>query len=129
MKKERLILGRLGEDIAEIFLESKGYRIIKRNFRSRYSEIDLIARDRKKNLILVEVRTRTSQEFVSPEESINSDKLRRLVRSAKAYLAYIDYKGQARIDAVCIVFGQNNTLKRITHHENISQDLICFSSI
>lgn len=122
MKTENLRIGNLGENIAREYLKSKGYRIIENNHRNKYAEIDLIARDKQKILIFIEVRTKTSEQLVSPEESINKRKICRLVRNAKAYLGKINYKGLARIDAVCIVLSEEGTCRRITHYENISQD-------
>lgn len=122
MKTENLRIGNLGENIAREYLKSKGYRIIENNHRNKYAEIDLIARDKQKILIFIEVRTKTSEQLVSPEESINKRKICRLVRNAKAYLGKINYKTLARIDAVCIVLSEEETCRRITHYENISQD-------
>lgn len=122
MKAENFRIGNLGENIAREYLKSKGYRIIKSNHRNKYAEIDLIARDKQKVLTFIEVRTKTSKQLVSPEESINKRKICRLVRNAKAYLGKINYKALARIDAVCIVLSEEETCRRITHYENISQD-------
>ena len=122
MKAENLRIGNLGENIARKYLKSKGYRIIESNHRNKYAEIDLIARDKQKILTFIEVRTKTSEQLTSPEESIDKNKIRRLIRNAKAYLGKINYKGLARIDAVCIVLSEEGICRRITHYENISQD-------
>ena len=74
-------LGDLGEDISEIFLVKRGYFIIKRNYRCRLGEIDLIAKDKEK-LIFFEVKTRTNLNFGYPEESINNLKVLKLKKLA-----------------------------------------------
>jgi putative endonuclease len=122
VKTENVKVGKAGEDIAREYLKNKGYDIIENNYRNKYAEIDLIARDRRGVLTFIEVRTKTGEQRGSPEESIDKNKIRRLIRNAVAYLGKIDYKGLARIDAVCIVLSEEGTCQRITHYENISQD-------
>ena len=74
-------LGDLGEDISEIFLVKKGYSILKRNYRCRLGEIDLIAKDKNK-IIFFEVKTRTNLNFGYPEESVNNLKVLKLKKLA-----------------------------------------------
>ena len=74
MKINNLRIGNLGENIARQYLESKGYNIIESKLRNKYSEIDLIVKDSLKTLIFVEVRTKTNEEFGSPEESVDKKK-------------------------------------------------------
>ena len=59
-------LGELGEKLAKRFLEERGYTIICQNFRTKQGEIDIIARDKYKTIIFVEVKTRTSLEYGNP---------------------------------------------------------------
>ena len=111
MKEFNLQTGRIGEVIAKEFLKNKGYEIIEQNYRTKYVEIDLLA---KKNgeLILVEVRTKIGENFGSPEESLTKKKLKKLWFNAQIVKA-------TRIDAVCIVLKFNNSIERIAHYENI----------
>ncbi len=115
----KLKTGMRGEIIAKKFLQKKGYKIVEQNFRTKYSEMDLVA---KKNnvLVFVEVRTKTNEHFGSPEQTINKNKINRLVRSAQAYAAYNKYFGNFRIDAVCIILNPDSSPKRITHYESIT---------
>ncbi len=78
-------LGREGERLAALFLEKRGLVIVERNFRTRSGEIDLIARD-KKELVFVEVKTRSGTEFGSALEAVDSRKCRQIVRVAQEYL-------------------------------------------
>ena len=118
-KKLNLETGKLGEDIAANFLEEKGYKILFRNFKTRYSEIDLIAQ-KGKSLIFVEVKTRKGEAFGSPEEAINKNKKNRLKKAAQAFVAFHHWEGSFQIDALCLVLGPDNTVLRLTHYKNIT---------
>jgi len=115
MKKHNLETGKRGEDIAKKYLQDKDYAIIEQNYRTKYSEIDLICR-KNNELVFVEVRTKTNERFGSPEETINKDKINRLIRAANAYAARKLWQGPYRIDVVCIVLNSDKTLKRITQY-------------
>ena len=78
-------LGKEGEDEAVRYLETKGYRICHRNWRSGRKELDIVA-EHQGELIVVEVRTRRNQTYGTPEESISEAKIRRIVSSADAYV-------------------------------------------
>lgn len=78
-------LGEQGEALAVSYLQTKGYRILERNFRIRSGEIDIIAFD-KKSLVFVEVKTRRSQKFGAAAEAVHYQKRRRIVRTALFYL-------------------------------------------
>lgn len=118
-KKFNLKTGKLGEDMAENFLKRKGYQIIARNFKTKYSEIDLIA-EKDKVLIFVEVKTRAGDGFGSPEEAINQEKRKRLKRAAQAFVAFHHWEGSSRIDAICIVLDKEGEITQFRHHENIN---------
>jgi len=77
-KKE---IGDLGEEISEIFLKKKGYLILKKNYRCRLGEIDLIAKNENK-IFFFEVKTRTNLKFGYPEESVNEQKVLKLKKLA-----------------------------------------------
>jgi len=72
--------------MARIFLQEKGLEIIEENYRTRWGEIDLIARDGP-TLVFVEVKTRSQRLFGSPLQAVTPDKQRRLRRMATMYLA------------------------------------------
>ena len=119
MKSGHLRTGSLGESIAKKHLKRKGYEILKQNYKNKYAEIDLIARD-KDSLVFVEVRTRVGEKFGTPEESINRNKLNKLVKNAEAYINFRNYKGKYRIDAVCIVLYENKKPRRVSHYKSIT---------
>ena len=68
--------------------------------------------------MFVEVRTKSNENHGTPEDTINYRKKQKLVKNAEAYIAIENYKGMARIDAICIIL-TFDCLQRITHYENI----------
>lgn len=91
--------GRRSETLAAEHLIANGLTIIDRNFRTRFGEIDLIARDGV-TLVFVEVRMRSSQAYGGGIESISSAKRARLIAAAKGYLATQKREPPCRFDAV-----------------------------
>lgn len=109
-----------GEDIAAKFLKEKGYKIIERNFRKGYGEIDIIA-IHKNILVFIEVKTRTSNKFGTPFEAITYFKLKTLVKTAEFYKVLNPRLPEAlRIDAVSILLDYSNNPATIEHMENIT---------
>ncbi|MDD5005220.1 MAG: YraN family protein [Candidatus Omnitrophica bacterium] len=108
MGKEKLELGRKGEDLAVDFLKQKGYKIIQRNYKNKLGEIDIIAKERK-TLCFVEVKTRTSLKFGYPQEAINIFKQRQLNKVALSYLRQYNLLNlPARFDIVSIILDNQN---------------------
>jgi putative endonuclease len=85
MSFQRIQSGQLGEDAAARFLCKNGYKILERNFKNTLGEIDIIAQD-SGVLCFIEVKTRTSDLFGSPFESVTPAKQRKLTRVAQSYL-------------------------------------------
>lgn len=105
-------LGKLGEDLATKYLIGKGYPILARNWRNGRDEIDIIARDGEW-LVIVEVKTRTSEYFGEPETAVTNAKQKSLVRAAEAYIFAFDYKGETRFDVIGILFDHGKV--RLNH--------------
>ncbi|MDD3678819.1 MAG: YraN family protein [Patescibacteria group bacterium] len=97
-------IGDLGEDIACDFLTSNNYKIIIRNYRSRYGEIDIIALDQKDDfLVFVEVKKKTSDRFGEPSEMINERKIKKIIATAEFFLQENKLDNcQTRVDAILI---------------------------
>ena len=113
-------VGVLGEDTACNFLKNHGYKILERNFRQKYEEIDIIALQ-KDTLVFIEVKTRKSNTFGSPFESIAPWKLRHLTQLAQYYhVLHPNLPENMRIDAIGIVLASDNKIEKIEHLENIS---------
>lgn len=77
-------IGKIGEDLACVYLKKLNYKIIERNFRIRGGEIDIIAINNN-TLVYVEVKTRSSHQFGLPEEAVGFHKLKFLERASQFY--------------------------------------------
>jgi putative endonuclease len=102
-----LAAGRRGEDLAHRFLRKQGFVIVARNYRlaSGEAEADLIAREGE-DLVIVEVKTRASNDYGPPERAIGPDKQRHLIRVAREYARKTNTPWeQVRFDVVAIVLG------------------------
>ncbi len=117
--EERIELGKKGENIAASFLKKNGYKIIKRNYRIGHSDIDILAMD-KKILVFIEVRTKSETARGMPEETLTVKKLNRMKKTAELYIAFNRYRGCARIDAVCIILDNSNTVKHLKHYKGVT---------
>ena len=112
--------GKLGEDLACEFLKKQGYKILERNFRKGYGEIDIIAIDHGV-LVFVEVKTRTSQNYGTPFEAIGYYKMQTLIRGAQFYKTlHPNLPDQLRIDAVSVALEKNTKESKIELVKNIS---------
>jgi len=117
MTEERRTLGMWGEDQAVEYLQRQGMKILERNFTTRVGEIDIIAKDRS-SLVFVEVKTRRSNAFGSPQEAVNARKQRQIVRTANWYLQnHPCGKLQPRFDVIAILC-QSGVDAQITHIPN-----------
>lgn len=118
IKNQKLVIGKLGEEIARKYLENKGFEILTQNYRTKYGEIDLVSKD-KNELVFIEVRTKTKEDFGMPEETLNRKKIAKLKRNALFYTNRISWKGPFRLDALCLVLDEKNQPTRIDHYQNI----------
>ena len=115
------LLGNTGESIATSYLQRKGYRIIERNFKARYGEIDIIC-IYQNTLVFVEVKTRIGQEFGLPEESVTPRKLREVVKTAQYYLAaHTGLPENLRIDVIGIELNNCEDVVYFNHIENVTE--------
>jgi putative endonuclease len=85
MIEPRHAVGKAGEEAAVQYLRQHGYRILERNYRCRFGEIDLIARDGS-ILAFVEVKTRRSQKYGPAAAAVTLQKQRHLIKASQAYL-------------------------------------------
>lgn len=114
----RKALGALGEERAREFLKKRGHRILEANFRCREGEIDIISRDRD-CLVFVEVRTRSSSDFGTPEESVTPAKKKKLVAVALSYLqTHRNLPSLWRFDVVACEIGWDGQTTRIEVIQN-----------
>ncbi len=108
-------LGKLGEDIAVQYLVDKGYEILERNWRNKHKEIDIIAKDGE-TLVVVEVKTRQSDDHGEPDLAVTRQKQTRLIYAANAYIFNNGLDVSTRFDVISIFF--NNGSPVIDHIED-----------
>jgi putative endonuclease len=117
--------GELGERIAEEHLEHRGYRVVARNFRTRYGELDLIAAD-DRALVFCEVKTRVAGTRGGPDgplDAIGTRKRERLRRMATQWLAETPgserpNRDELRFDAIGVMLSPAGRLLALEHLEN-----------
>src|SRR3989344_3197347 len=112
MKQFNRQTGKLAEDRAAEFLKKKHYRILERNFRNKFGEIDIIAKDGE-TLVFVEVKAKIGTDFGLPEEMVGRGKLQKIRNMATVYMNGENIP--CRIDVVAIVLDENNDVTRLTH--------------
>ena len=111
--------GRLGENMAAKYLRTKGYYILRRNYRVRGGEIDIIAKQNQ-TLVFVEVKTRRQNAGGYPEEAVTPKKLKRMDLAIQNYLMKKRQPPkEMRIDVISIELTAN--LPRIYHLKSIEQ--------
>lgn len=99
-------IGALGEQIAVDHLGALGLRILQRNWRCRYGELDVIAVEGQDTVVFVEVKTRTGDGFGGVEQAVTPAKVRRLRRLAGLWLSAQDrHWAQVRLDVVGVRVG------------------------
>ena len=94
-------VGHSGEEAAAHYLERKGYVIVERNWRLEHLELDIIAQ-RDNELAIVEVKTLSDNRFHRPEEAVNRQKIRRILRAADVYLRTHPVKGEVHFDIISV---------------------------
>ena len=111
----RIEIGALGEQLAVEHLQGLGLRIVARNWRCRYGELDVIATEGADILVFVEVKTRTGDRFGGVAEAVTPQKVRRIRRLAGLWLAGQESSwSQIRIDVVGVRLGRCRT-PEVTH--------------
>lgn len=97
-------LGKAGEDFAASYLEHAGYGIIERDWRQGSRDIDIVARTEDgTTVVFVEVKTRSSDAIVRPEDAVDARKIRNLGRAADAYVKERAISEELRFDLINIV--------------------------
>jgi putative endonuclease len=119
---DRQTLGDWGEEKGLRYLSDQGYQLLTRNWRTREGEIDLVMKQ-DLTIVFVEVKTRKTDRFGFPEESITPGKQKRLRKTCLAYLQENDYEDRDwRIDVVAIEATRSGEITRLDHYENAVED-------
>lgn len=115
------LLGKAGEQFVADYLKSKGYIIIKRNWRdSRYGEIDIVAENHE-NIVFVEVKTRQSNALVSGIEAVDTKKQRRIKNASYMFMKRLRTTLPSRLDVAEVTLLSENDGKfefQINYIEN-----------
>ncbi len=105
-------LGREGEGIAQQFLIDKGYNVIHKNWRFDKDEIDIIAMDGD-TIVIVEVKTRSSDAYGHPEDAVDHNKEKYLIRATESFLEDNQLDVDSRFDVISII--HNERVTKIDH--------------
>ncbi len=104
MISESYKLGQDGESLAAKFLEQQGYTILEQRWHLHHLELDLIAIDNStREIVFIEVKTRSSQAYGTPEEAVDYKKIMRCVNAADAYLKWKNYTLDWRFDIISVI--------------------------
>jgi putative endonuclease len=116
----RAQIGAFGEQLAVVHLTASGLRVLARNWRCRYGELDVIAADTAARVVVfVEVKTRTTDLYGGVAQAVTPQKVRRLRRLAGVWLAGQDTGwAQVRIDVVGVRIG-HGPMPEITHLQGV----------
>ena len=121
---DRNWLGSHGEQAAARYLCDQGYTIVDRNWRCEFGEVDVIART-SQEIVFVEVRTRTSTQYGSPEESMTQAKAERLLLTAQAYLQEQSMpESHWRIDMIAVECDLSGQILRLEHYPDALLDYL-----
>jgi putative endonuclease len=113
---EQNLIGKEGEEEARFYLIEHGYVILESNWHWRHYEIDIIA-TKDDELIVVEVKTRSTGYLVSPKDSIDQGKINRIVAAADAYVRKNEIDMPVRFDIITVIKGNGGSFK-IDHIDN-----------
>lgn len=94
--------GKYGEQLALVYLKEQGYEILALNWRYKYNEVDIIAKDLG-TLVFVEVKSRRSLSYGDPASFVDARKQGNLIRAADAYLDLSGFEGEIRFDIVSVI--------------------------
>jgi len=113
MSDPRRAFGAAGERAAERVLEARGMRVVARNARTRFGEIDLVLRETA-GYVFVEVKTRRASSFVSAAEAVDRRKARRIAALAEAWLAHHGERGAAwRIAVIALTISPSGSTAEV----------------
>ena len=119
MEKYKKTIGYFGEGLAKNFLTRKSYKIIASNIKLGYLEIDVVAQD-KKEIVFIEVKTKTSTIFGSAEDALTSAQIKNLKRAILIYCGQNKINpNYVRLDFIAIDLNCKDKKAKIKHYKNI----------
>ena len=127
-KQGNKIIGNRGETLAAEHLMMKGYEILGRNYRSKWGEVDIIAKGKVRSdkgkgweqdiVVFVEVKTKTTDKFGEPWEMVNSWKIEQVKRMGEVWCREYTWEGRVRVDVIGVYLDQDPP--RIEHWESVT---------
>ena len=110
--------GALGEKLAARYLKEQGYKILKKNYKNKLGEIDIIAVD-KNEIVFVEVKTRSASPYLSGQYAVDKHKQFHIMRTASYYLSVTKCELQPRFDIIEVeVERVSGKMTKINHIKN-----------
>ncbi len=120
-------LGKLSEERAAKFLCEIGYKILGRNYSNQFGELDIIALDESvanlPELVIVEVRCRTLGKIQAPLDTVGTQKLRKLIRTARALIEEIGWENCWRFDVIGITLKKQMTIREMLDEKNLDLEI------
>ncbi len=110
------LIGVEGEKAAKSWLESAGYVIRDTRWHCGHLELDIVA-EKDETLVVIEVKTRTSEQYGEPEEAVSEKKIRRIVNAADGYIKYHRLDLPVRFDIMAIIREPDGSY-RVNHIED-----------
>lgn len=123
MMAQHNLLGEEGEKIAVNYLKSKGYLVHHTNWRMGHLEVDIVAEDGEE-LVFVEVKTRSSDDYGKPEEAVDEKKEKDLITAAGVYLESLSLEVAARFDIISIILKEEKST--LNHFEDAFSDMLIY---
>lgn len=106
-------LGELGEKRAQAYLASKGFHIRHINWKAGKLELDVVA-EKDGWLVVIEVKTRSTETFEHPQEAITNRKIRNIINATEEYIFQFNWQGETRFDVISVVpHGQSFIIEHI----------------
>lgn len=127
-KQQNKSTGNKGETLAAEHLMMKGYKILGRNYASKWGEVDIIAKGKVRSdkgkgweqdiVVFVEVKTKTTDKFGEPWEMVNSWKIEQVKRMGEVWCREYAWEGRVRVDVIGVYLDQDPP--RIEHWESVT---------
>ncbi|HCA08881.1 YraN family protein [Chryseobacterium sp.] len=107
--------GKIAEDLAAEYLQKNGYKVLTRNFRFQKAEIDIIA-EKEDLIIIIEVKARSTDAFMLPQEAVTKTKIKSIVTAANHYLEEFNRNNEVRFDIISVLPDEKKklTIEHIT---------------
>ncbi len=119
MKKFNRQIGGSGEEVAARYLAARGYKVLARNYSTKWGELDLVVKMNDR-IVFVEVKSKQGNRYGSPWEMVNRNKLERVRRMGWLFLVKNGLiNSPCRIDVVGVVFGED-ARAAVSHWENVT---------